>query len=71
MYQPRQLLLSAEITAMQRNGTMQRDLEIAEWMEQSHPYGEYRAGSGTFVVVTPTQDLPAAPDDWGALDGER
>src|ERR1700712_4261409 len=64
MYLPRQVLLSAEITAMQRNGTMHRDLEIAQWMEQSRPYGEYRAGSGTFVVVTPTGDLTAAPDDW-------
>ena len=65
MYQPRQFrLLTDEILAMQRDGTMHRDLEIAEWMERSHPYGEYRAGSGTFVVVTSAGDLTVGPDDW-------
>lgn len=65
MYQPRQLrLLADEVSAMQRDGTMHRDLEIAEWMEQSHPYGEYRAGSGAFVVVTPAGDLTVGPNDW-------
>ena len=65
MYQPRQLrLLADEISAMKRDGTVHRDLEIAEWMEQSHPYGEYRGGSGTFVVVTPAGDLTVGPDDW-------
>ena len=57
-------LLAGEISAMQRDGTMHRDLEIAEWMEHSHPYGEYRAGSGTFVVVTSAGDLTVGPDDW-------
>jgi len=65
VYQPRQFrLLTDEILAMQRDGTMHRDLEIAEWMEQSHPYGEYRAGSGTFAVVTAAGDLTVGPDDW-------
>jgi hypothetical protein len=33
-------------------------------MQRSQPYGEYRAGTDTFAVITPTGDLPAGPDDW-------
>ena len=67
MNQPRQFhLIPDEVLAIQRNGTPHRDLEIAEWMERSQPYGEYRATTGAFVVITPTVtvDLPAGPDDW-------
>ena len=55
MNQPRQFhLIPGEVLAIQRNGTPHRDLEIAEWMERSQPYGEYRATTGAFVVITPT-----------------
>ena len=65
MNQPRQFhLIPGEVLAIQRNGTPHRDLEIAEWMERSQPHGEYRATTGAFVVITPTEDLPAGPDDW-------
>ena len=65
MNQPRQFhLIPGEVLAIQRNGTSRRDLEIAEWMERSQPHGEYRAATGAFVVITPTVDLPAGPDDW-------
>ena len=49
MNQPRQFqLIPGEVLAIQRNGTPRRDLEIAEWMERSQPYGEYRAASRRF-----------------------
>ena len=65
MNQPRQFRLTPkEVSAIQRNGTLHRDLEIAEWMERSQPYGEYRAGAGAFVIATPTGDLLVGPDDW-------
>ena len=65
MNQPRQFhLIPGEVLAIQRNGTPHRDLEIAEWMERSQPHGEYRATTGAFIVITPTVDLPAGPDDW-------
>ena len=65
MNQPRQIRLAPrEVSAIQRNGTLHRDLEIAQWMERSQPYGEYRAGAGTFVIATPTGDLLVGPDDW-------
>jgi len=65
MNQSRQFqLIPGEVLAIQRNGTPRRDLEITEWMERSQPYGEYRAATGAFVVITPTVDLPAGPDDW-------
>ncbi len=57
-------LIPGEVLAIQRNGTSHRDLHIAEWMERSQPYGEYRAGAGAFVIVTPTGDLLVGPDDW-------
>jgi hypothetical protein len=65
MYQPRQFrLTSKEVSAIQRSGTLHRDLEIAQWMERSQPHGEYRAGAGVLVIVTPTGDLLVGPDDW-------
>ena len=65
MKQPRQFRLPPkEFVAMQRNGTLRRDLEIAEWMQRSQPYGEYRATIGAFKIVTPTGDLRTGPDDW-------
>ena len=65
MNQPRQFrLTSKEVSAIQRNGTLHRDLEVAQWMERSQPYGEYRAGAGAFVIATPTGDLLVGPDDW-------
>jgi hypothetical protein len=65
MKQPGQFrLIPKEVSAIQRNGTLHRDLEIAEWMERSQPFGEYRAGAGAFVVATPTGDLLVGPDDW-------
>ncbi len=65
MNQPRQFRLTPnEVSAIQRNGTLHRDLDIAQWMERSQPYGEYRAGAGVFVIATPTGDLLVGPDDW-------
>ncbi len=65
MNQPRQFRLRPkEVSAIQRNGTSHRDLHIAEWMERSQPYGEYRGGAGAFVIVTPAGDLLVGPDDW-------
>ncbi len=65
MNQPRQFRLTPkQVSAIQRNGTLHRDLEIAQWMERSQPYGEYRAGAGAFVIATPTGDLLVGPDDW-------
>jgi hypothetical protein len=47
MGQPRQFqLTSDEVTAIQCDGTVGRDLEIADWMGWSEPYGEYRADRG-------------------------
>jgi|SRR6478609_1328741 len=65
MNQPRQFRLTPRaVPAMQRNGTVRRDLEVAEWMERSRPYGEYRAGGGALVIATPAGDLLVGPDDW-------
>jgi hypothetical protein len=65
MNQPRQFRLTSKgVSAMRRNGTLHRDLKITEWMERSQPYGEYQAGTGAFVIVTPTGDLSVGPDDW-------
>ena len=65
MNQPHQFRLAPKVvSAMRRDGTLHRDLEIAQWMERSQPYGEYRAGAGAFVIVTPTGDLLVGPDDW-------
>ena len=47
MYQPRQLRLRSDEISPFRDAT-ERCCEIwgwRVWMEQSHPYGEYRAGS--------------------------
>ena len=57
-------LISEEVFAIQRNGTMYRDLEIADWMGRSESYGEYRVGGGEFSVVTPSGSLSAGVDDW-------
>lgn len=65
MNQPRQFRLTTEdVVAIQRNGTLRRDLVIADWMQRCRPYGEYRAGAGSFVVISPTGELSAGPDDW-------
>jgi hypothetical protein len=65
MNQPCQFRLTTnEVSAIQRDGTLHRDLEIAERIERSQPYGEYRAGAGVFVIVTPTGDLLVRPEDW-------
>ena len=65
MGQPGQFRLRAEaVSAIQRNGTVCRDVEIADWMGRSEPYGEYRAGGGEFYFVTPSGDLRAGVDDW-------
>jgi hypothetical protein len=64
MNQPRQFRLPPkEIAAIRRNGTLRRDLQIAEWMQRSQPYGEYRATTDAFMIVTPTGDLQTAPYD--------
>ena len=72
MTQPRQFTLtSIAVFAVQRNGTLRKDLEIAEWMERSEPHGEYCAGPGMFRVVTPAGDLQAAGDDWILRCGDQ
>ena len=72
MYRLHQFQLTVgDVVAIQRDGTLQRDLDIAEWMERSHPHGEYRCSAEAFVVSTSTVDLPAGTDDWivGFADG--
>src|ERR1700712_1992804 len=65
MNHPRRFRLTTEdVVAMQRNGTLQRDLEIADWMQRCRPYGEYRSSADSFVVITPAGELLAGPDDW-------
>lgn len=65
MFQPLKIRLTLEeVSAIQRNGTVCRDVEIADWMGRSDSYGEYRAGGGEFSVITPSGDLRAGVDDW-------
>lgn len=72
MNQPRQFRLTTQdVYAIQRNGTLRRDLEIADWMQRCRPFGEYRAGAGSFVVITSTGEWPAGPDDWIIRYGNR
>ena len=57
-------LTGDEVVAIQRDGTLRRDLDIVEWMERSVPHGEYRASADAFVVSTATENLRAGTDDW-------
>ena len=57
-------LTGDEVVAIQRDGTLQRDLDVVEWMERSVPHGEYRASVDAFVVSTATENLRAGTDDW-------
>ena len=65
MNRPREFQLTVgDVVAIQRDGTLPTDLDIAEWMERSEPHGEYRCSADSFVVSTPDVDLPAGTDDW-------
>lgn len=60
MNRPRQFQVTVgEVAAIQRDGTLHTDLDIAEWMERSHPHGEYHSAADAFAVKTPTVELPA------------
>lgn len=51
--------------AIQRDGTLTRDLRIAEWMHRSRPHGEYRGSAGDFSVVASSgQSAAVGPSDW-------
>jgi hypothetical protein len=56
--------MTGEVSAIQRDGTTLRDVQIADWMGRSDPYGEYRAAGGEFSVITPSGDMRAGVEDW-------
>ena len=66
MNQPRRrfCLTGNEVVAIQRDGTLRRDLDIVEWMERSVPHGEYRASADELVVSTATENLRAGTEAW-------
>src|SRR6476469_4110590 len=55
---------SHHLDAMQRDGTIGRDLDIAEWMARSTPNGEYRGNRTCFSIVTAAGAMTVGPQEW-------
>jgi len=65
-------ITAEHLDAIRRDGTIARDLDIADWMQRSRPHGEYHASTGSFAVRSTRGDaMPVGGTDWVVRIGTR